>query len=179
MSYRLEYQWVAFHVAGAPLGLAQDRFIIAIEGGDNNVRNARTGRRSRSWDACMVGTRNQVLRQAVYMAGCCEGGALQPHGRCCTPESYIRRIRRLMDRAGDAHPAGGWRPRLHAPLDHPVVADLRSLGIQVEAQSWYGSPRAMAQVPSEHLAAYFGLIDRYVDGLSAWCWIDVYGLPAS
>lgn len=48
MSYRLEYQWAAFLVPGAPIGLSEDRFVIAVEGGDNNVRNARTGRRARS-----------------------------------------------------------------------------------------------------------------------------------
>ena len=56
MSYRLEYQWGAFHVPADSLGLTQDRFIVAIEGGDNNVRDARTGKRARSWDACMIGT---------------------------------------------------------------------------------------------------------------------------
>ena len=179
MSYRLEYQWVALRVAGAPLGFAEDRFIIVIEGGDNNLYDARC-RRSRSWNACMVGTRNAVLRQAVYMAGACEGGSLQPHGRHCTPESYIRRIRRLLDHAEDKLPCGGsWQPCLHVAQDHPVVAEIRSIGVEVRIESWYGSPRATAGIPSEHLAAYFGLIDRYIAELPAWCWIKVYGLPPS
>ena len=40
---RLEYQWVALRVAGAPLGFAEDRFIIVIEGGDNNLYSALHG----------------------------------------------------------------------------------------------------------------------------------------
>ena len=33
MSYRLEYQWGAFLVPAASLGAADDRFVVAIEGG--------------------------------------------------------------------------------------------------------------------------------------------------
>ncbi|MDI9688515.1 hypothetical protein [Burkholderia cenocepacia] len=179
MSYRLEYQWAAFLVPGAPIGLSEDRFVIAVEGGDNNVRNARTGRRARSWDACMVGTRNQVLQQAVHLAGACEGGSLQPRGRYCTPENYIRRIRRLVDRAKNEPPHGYWHLRLRVAQDHAVVAEVRQLGIEVRIESWYGTPRAIVDVPSEHLAAYFGLIDRYAGELPAWCWVEVGGLPAS
>lgn len=62
MSYRIEYQWAAFAVAAASIGLAEDRYIVAIEGGDNNVYDTRKHRRSRSWEVCMVGTRTQVLR---------------------------------------------------------------------------------------------------------------------
>ena len=58
-----------------------------------------------------------------------DGGSLQPHGRHCTPESYIRRIRQLIDRAGDKLPYGRWQPRLRVAQDHPVVADIRSLGV--------------------------------------------------
>lgn len=179
MSYRLEYQWAAFFVPGAALGLSEDRFIIAAEGGDNNVRHAKTGRRVRSWDACMVGTRTQVLQQAVYLAGSCEGGSLQPRGRYCTPENYIRRIRRLLDQATKEPARGYWLPRLRVAEDHAVVKEARQLGLDVRVASWYGTPRATVDVPPEHLAAYFGLVDRYVGELPAWCWAEVGGLPAS
>ena len=62
MSYRLEYQWGAFHVPAASLGAADDHFVVAIEGGDNNVCDARTDKRSRTWSVCMIGSRVQVLR---------------------------------------------------------------------------------------------------------------------
>jgi hypothetical protein len=40
MSYRIEYQWGVFHVPAQQFGLVQDRYVVAIEGGDNNVYNA-------------------------------------------------------------------------------------------------------------------------------------------
>lgn len=179
MSYRIEYQWAAFRVAGAPLSLAEDRYIVAIEGGDNNVYDTATNKRSRSWDACMVGTRAQTMRQAVYFAGACEGGSLKPRGRDCTPESYIRRIRRLLDEAGESATRGYWRPRLRVATDHPAVAELRCLGLEPREEQRYGATYAVLDVPSEHLGAYFQVIDRHGDALHAWCWIDVLGLPAS
>lgn len=179
MSHRLEYQWAAFHIAGAPLGLSEDRFIVAIEGGDNNLYEGRTGRRARSWDACMVGTRVQVLRQAVYFAGACEGGSLKPHGRDCTPENYIRRIRRLLDGEGATPSRGTWQARLRVTMPHPVVEDLRCLGLDPSLERRYDTTRAVLDIPPERLAAYFGLIDRYIDELPAWCWMEVGGLPAS
>ena len=96
-----------------------------------DMYDTRTDRRSRSWDACMVGTRNEVLRQAVDMAGACEGGGLQPCGRHCAPENYIRRIRRLIDRVEDKLPYGGWQPCLCVAHDHPIVTDIRSPGVKV------------------------------------------------
>lgn len=179
MSYRIEYQWAVFTIAGAPLGLSEDRFIVAIEGGDNNVRDARTGKRARSWEACMVGTHNQVLRQAVNFSGSCEGGSLQPKGRCCKPESYIRRIRELLANATATSAIGYWAPRLHAAPEHAAVEELRRMGLEVTSERWFGEPRAIVDVPQEHLAAYLQTMDRHIDTLPAWCWIKVYGLPAS
>ncbi len=56
MSYRLEYQYAAYRVPAAQIGQQEDRFVVAIEGGDNNVRNSRTGKRARDWEVCMIGT---------------------------------------------------------------------------------------------------------------------------
>jgi hypothetical protein len=80
MSHRLEYQWTAFHVPAASLGMTDDRFVIAIEGGDNNVCDARTGKRSRSWDVGMIGSRVQVLRQAVRWQAHAKAGACNRMG---------------------------------------------------------------------------------------------------
>lgn len=179
MSYRIEYQWAAFMVAGAPLGLAEDRYIVAIEGGDNNLYDSLTDKRVRSWDACMVGTRTQVLRQAVYFAGACEGGSLKPRGRDCTPESYIRRIRRLLDGAAIPSLPGRWQPELRVAPDHPAVAELRQMGLEPREEKRYGTLYAVADVPPEHLGAYFELIGRHYSSLHAWCWITVHGMPKS
>jgi hypothetical protein len=179
MSYRIEYQWAVFRVAGAPLGLAEDRYIVAIEGGDNNLYDTHTNKRSRSWEACMVGTFAQTLRQAVYFAGACEGGGLKPHGRDCSPESYIRRIRRLLEDAGASPARGHWRPRLCVAPVHPAVAELRQLGMEPREERRYGTNYAVIDVPPKHLGAYFQVIDRHQEALHTWCWIEVYGLPDS
>jgi hypothetical protein len=178
MSYRLEYQWGAFHIPADALGLAQDRFIVAIEGGDNNVRETKTGRRVRSWDACMIGTAEQVLKQAVYYAGACEGGSLQPYGRCCTPEAYIRRIRRLID--GPTYLQNGWwSAQLSVNAVHAIVADVRRLGLELRIERSYGEERAIVPFPQERHPEFFWLVDRYIGELPAWRFAEVSGLPSS
>lgn len=178
MSYRLEYQWGAFHVPADALGLAADRFIVAIEGGDNNVRETKTGKRARSWNACMIGTAEQVLKQAVYYAGACEGGSLQPYGRCCSPEAYIRRIRRLID--GPAYlQHGWWSAQLSVPTAHAIIADVRRLGLEPVVAQRYGQGRASVAFPKERHRDFFRLVDRYIGDLPAWCFAEVNGLPSS
>ena len=178
MSYRLEYQWGAFHVPADALGLTADRFIVAIEGGDNNVRHAKTGKRARSWDACMIGTAEQVLKQAVYYAGACEGGSLQPYGRCCTPEAYIRRIRRLID--GPVYlQSGWWSAELRVIVTHAIVADVRQLGLEPRVEQWYGQERAVVPFPQERHPEFFRLVDKDSGDLPAWHFAEVSGLPAS
>jgi len=178
MSYRLEYQWAAFHIPVRSLGFGADRYIVAIEGGDNNVRHARTGKRARSWDACMIGTAEQVLKQAVYFAGACEGGSLQPHGRCCTPEAYIRRIRRLIN-----NPAGmrnGWwsaKPRVGAA--HAIADDAGLLGFEATIERRYGQEETAIAFAQERHPEFFALVDKYCGELPAWCFAEVGGLPAS
>lgn len=179
MSHRIEYQWAAFHLPAAPLGLDMDRYLIAIEGGDNRTFSGPRGKRARRWDACMVGNCHQVLRQAVKFAGACEGGGLQPHGRRCTPENYIRRIRRLREEAATTTPQGYWRARLQADPAHPAVEALRRLGLEPRLEAGLGATRAIVEPSREHFAVYFELIDRHIDDLPAWCWFEVFGLPAS
>ena len=178
MSHRLEFQWSAFHVPAASLGMTDDRFVIAIEGGDNNVCDARTGKRSRSWSVGMIGSRVQVLRQAVRVAGACEGGSLQPHGRRCTPEAYVRRIRALLD--GPlclAH--GQWRARLRVRPDHPVLGELGSIGLDFRIEKRYGENEAWAEFATGRWPDFFGLIDRYGLDVPPWRWAEVAGLPSS
>ena len=84
MSHRLEYQWTAFHVSAASLGMTDDRFLIAIEGGDNNVCDARTGKRSRSWNVGMIG-------EGEFMPPSCSAETAPANGQSCpSPESARR-----------------------------------------------------------------------------------------
>ncbi len=48
MSYRIEYQWASWRLTARPDTGGVDRFVVAIEGGDNNLRDAVTGKRARS-----------------------------------------------------------------------------------------------------------------------------------
>ena len=178
MSHRLEYQWTAFHVPAASLGMTDDRFVVAIEGGDNNVCDARTGKRSRSWNVGMIGSRVQVLRQAVRVAGACEGGSLQQHGRRCTPETYVRRIRALLD--GPPCPAKGqWRARLRVRPDHPVLGELESVGLDFRIEKRYSENEACAEFATDRWLDFFGLIDRYGLDVPPWRWAEVVGLSSS
>ena len=48
MSYRIEYQWASWKLIAGPDTGGVDRFVVAIEGGDNNLRDAVTGKRKRA-----------------------------------------------------------------------------------------------------------------------------------
>jgi len=176
MSSRIEYQWQVFRVVLAGTAAAE-RFVVAIEGGDNNCSDWSTGKRARDWYVGMIGTEAQVLKQAVRAAGGCAGGSLQPHGEYCTPESYIRRIRRLLEKAGTAE-RGHWAPRIRIPVDHPAAELARSLELTIEEGGCYGIPETAATFPTERLAKFFDFVDRCPD-LRPWQVAEVYGLPNS
>jgi hypothetical protein len=178
MSYRIEYQWGAFHVPALQFGLDADRYVVAIEGGDNNVYNASNNKRSRSWSVCMIGTKNQVLKQAVGFAAACDGGGLQQRGRYCTPESYIRRIRNLID-SGDYLQIGTWSAELRVAETHAIFCEARALGLEVTLRRRFGEEVACIAFPSDRYRDYFTLIDKYHSELPAWCFAEVHGLPAS
>jgi hypothetical protein len=176
MSYRIEYQWAVFRVPEA-VDLAAPRLIVAIEGGDNNVREARSGKRARSWDVCMIGTTSQVLKQAVCFAGACEGGSLKPAGRDASPESYIRRIRRLVET--DPEPgSGAWYPDIRVPDNHPAAAFAQQLGLSTEVEVRYEQRRVRVLLPREQRNRVFEFVDRFPD-LMGWQLADVCGLASS
>lgn len=180
MSYTIEYQWGAFRIAAGEIGAAEDRYVVAIENGSNNCydHSGRNARRARSWSACMIGTAEQVLMQAVSFAGDCEGGMLKPGGRDCSPESYIRRIRRLL--AGPEYLSRGcWLPEIRVEPGHPVVAGARAIGLEPREEQTYGSTRSVIDFPRERLAEYFALVDRHIEDLPAWSLAQVRGLPDS
>lgn len=98
MSYRIEYD---FKVSRVPASLFADglpRFFVCIEGGDNNCYDS-NGRRARSWSVCMMGTKDDILEQSCYFAVACEGDGLKVNGRSTTAEQYIRKIRKLVEKA--------------------------------------------------------------------------------
>jgi len=176
MSYRIEYQWAIYRLP-ASATLLEPRFVVAVEGGDNNVRVARTGKRARSWDVCMIGTAHQVLKQAVYFAGACEGGSLKPSGRNASPEAYVRRIRRLVE-ADPSNPVGTWYPHIQIPEQHPGVAHARQLGLAAETEVSYGQKRVRVDLTQAQRDLVFDFVDRFPD-LMGWHLAKVCGLPSS
>ena len=177
MSYRIEYQWACWRLPAGPRPGSVTRFVVAIEGGDNNLCDAVTGKRARSWDVCMLGSREQVLRQAVDFAGACEGGSLKPGSRDCTPEAYIRRIRRLVESATTSA-SGRWYPSVRVAETHPLVDHAKQRGLPVEREQRYGSWFAGVRLNDEQLELVFEFVDRFPD-LRGWQLAAVSGLPPS
>jgi hypothetical protein len=175
MSYRLEYQYCVFTHA---MPNKQDvRFVVAVEGGDNNLYEGASGKRVRSWDVCMLGTTAQVLKQAVYFAGPCEGGCLKPFGKDCKPESYIARIRRLITTPQE--PASGcWYPYVRVPRGHALEGAAAALGLTVTPDKSFGVDYALVDVGPGQRHLVFEFMDRFPD-LNAWSLAKVSGLPKS
>ena len=161
MSHRIEYQWTCWSVPGqSSTDSSGIRFLIGIEGGDNNCYEARTGRRARDWEICMLGSYEQVLKQAVWAAGACEGGSLKPGGRDCTPEAYIRRIRRLLEAATPSNP-GGWYPDIRVAESHPLVKHAESLGLKTEREKYYDAWRVRIHLDEHQRNMVFKFADMF------------------
>lgn len=175
MSYRLEYQYCVFTHA---IPNKEDvRFVVAVEGGDNNLYESASGKRVRSWDVCMLGTAAQVLKQAVYLAGSCEGGCLKPFGKDCKPESYIARIRRLITTPKEPE-SGCWYPYVRVPRGHSLEDAAASWGLGTTPEKAFGIEHALIDVGLGGRHLVFEFMDRFPD-LAAWNLARVSGLPKS
>ena len=186
MSYRIEYQWACLAITREQSAdLTQPRFAIAIEGGDNNcyVHEHGRSRRARDWGIGMIGTADQVVRQATRFAASCEGGMLKPQGRDCSPEAYIARIRRLL--ANPMEPSVtlgylGLGARL--PSDHPIAVAAPVEPFTYYPDTSFGRPIVKLIPPGrDHWGRYFNMLDPYLDDftLAPWRVGQIYGLPRS
>lgn len=101
MSHHIEYRITAKHVPACENVDGVERFIVCIEGGDNNCGSGtgRDFRPEKNWRVMMMGTIDDVMEQACYYAVECDGGMVRPQGKVCTPEAYIKRVRRVCDNA--------------------------------------------------------------------------------
>jgi hypothetical protein len=102
----------AIRLSPADTGLTRDVFIVVELGGDNNVRNARTNRRSRDWGATAIGEEWEVIRQACQFAAGCPGGMTRLRGRETKPEAYIRAYRKALATAAAGLVEGRHQKRL-------------------------------------------------------------------
>jgi hypothetical protein len=187
MSYRIEYQWASFVLdATVAPGLPEPRYVIAIEAGSNNLTETdRLGRerRVRDWEIGMIGTKRQVLRQATRFASECEGGMLKPRGRSCSPESYIRRIRRLLARPSEpVRSLDKLRLSVDLPDTHPLAKSEGEPGFVYYAETRFGRDRVkLIPLQPASYARYFELIDPYLDDFSILPFSagEVFSMPRS
>lgn len=94
----------------------------------DHQRPGGVGRRARSWKMASFGTREQVMRTAIWMAGDCEGGMLKLRSASTgiQPETLIRSVRKLL---ADADKTDGQKNRfgdggLHFSLRRPASGEI-------------------------------------------------------
>ena len=129
----------------------------------------------------MIGTQQQVLRQAVTAAASCEGMSLRPGGRTSTAEAYIGRIRRLLKQARD-DVTGHITLQATVPQGHALVSRAIQFGLVETRQQRYGTAESVL-APGDDLnwGAYFRAIDPFLEShaLDPYSLGCVWGLPSS
>lgn len=187
MSYWIEYQAICMSIDAGFRGSDRQRYAIAIEGGASNVtERSRTGqeRRARDWMLGMVGTAEQVLRQAVATAADCESGGLRVRGRRLTPEAYIGRVRRLLNEPATTAVAH-LDLKATVPGAHPLVARARAFGLNVEQVCRHGEEHcvltAVARNGTLDWGAFFRVVNPLLDDGTVLPYQlgDVWALPRS
>lgn len=103
MSSDIIYHSVAARLPKERTGQAEDLFVWAWQIGASNCYD-HFGRRSRNWALASLGTREQVMRTAIYMAGDCAGGMLKlgSANGWATPETLIAKMRRKLQKAANS-----------------------------------------------------------------------------
>ena len=125
----------------------------------------------------MLGSAEQVLKQAVYFAAPARVAPLKPGSRDCSPEAYIRRIRRLIETMRRRREAAGTRPS-ELPRRTRSRSTRRSWISRSSAKQRYGEWFARVALSNERRNLIFDFADRFPD-LRGWQLAAVGGLPAS
>ena len=178
MSYRIEYQWASWKLTAGPDTGGVDRFVVAIEGGDNNLRDAVTGKRCQELGGLHARQRGagaqagRLLRRRLRgwlpqagLAGLLTGGVhpahSPPHRRRCA--SGARRC---------------WYPSVRVAEAHPLAIHATQLDLAIEREQRYGEWFARVALSNERRNLIFDFADRFPD-LRGWQLAAVSGLPAS
>jgi hypothetical protein len=138
MSHTIEYSAVALRYD--VFGLVRPRFVVAAELGANNCTrfNPRTGRevRARDWQVQFIGDEDAVIEQAIWYSTSCATGAYKVDGRFITPQTMLRRVRRML-----RHPLSGSRA-FNPTITMAATSELlpRVLSAAHEAQVVQGLP---------------------------------------
>lgn len=177
MSYRIEYQYATLRFEH-PDG--RERYIVAVEGGYNNLYEHNSSRRVRDWGVGMLGTEHQVIAQAVRFGAGCERGELRPGNRDCTPQAYIRRIRKQLAAMPD--PYATWQPNVVCSNASPLLQQAREMGLEItpERDDIWGRPRSRIVISNEQRHLVFDFLDRHPSlGRAPWSLASVGGLSPS
>ena len=147
MSTHIVDRLEAVRLTAAETGWIEDIYIVAELGGDNNVRNARTGRRARDWSVTAIGPEWSVIGQACRYAAGCSGGMTKLRGRATKPESYIRAYRKALANAALGFQAAAERKlrftartRFSADEEQSYQFSQLSKTRTPEKTTWYGEP---------------------------------------
>ena len=101
MSTHILDQLAAVKIPAARSGYHDDLFILAAQGGDNNVRT-HDGKRAREWYAIAAGAKWRVMGALVRMSSDMEGGMLKLAGNSrATSETLISKARKTVEAAPD------------------------------------------------------------------------------
>mgnify|MGYP001145321122 CR=1 FL=1 len=100
MSYTIEYNKAIFYIEKEGV----KTFFLFIRQGDNNVRDAITNLRSKTWYLDKVGNEGEIWKHIGIRAGCVEGGGIQrslgwEETKRYTIEEYIKQYRGKMKNA--------------------------------------------------------------------------------
>lgn len=105
MSSTIIFHETILRIPGAHAGSTDDLFVHLCQSGSSNCfeygKNGRDGRMARDWDVFSFGTEKQVLASGIRSAGYLEGGGLKLGSaiKYSKPETYIRRVKRLLKEA--------------------------------------------------------------------------------
>jgi hypothetical protein len=190
VSYTIEYNHAVFAQATErATGTFERMYVVASECGDNRTyQGFPSYKRARDWMVAMIGTREDVLIQAVSRASYCEVGGLKLDNKTTKPEAYIRRIRGLLDNA-PTHPNGAWKPAITLGIDDPLLAIASALPGAMLSEPFlkYGPGTAVFRKVTVDLAngqaarEYFALAAKLMseEKIPPWNLAETFGLPRS
>ena len=115
MSTRIVDKIVAVKIAAQHWG--EQVYVVCEKGGDNNVFNTRTGKRSSEWSVIAIGDAGLCMTRACDRCGACVGGCMVfKQGVWTKPEAYIVAWRKAIAEAQDYSALSPFHlTALHAP----------------------------------------------------------------
>lgn len=106
MSSDCIYKEFAVKVPAEKVGMDADQYILLSQVGSSNSYDW-NGKRTRSWNVSSMGTKEDILATAIYVAGGFESEGLYfgnfGASGSIKPDAYIAKVRRMIGRAQEMH----------------------------------------------------------------------------